>query len=279
MVLTVNGVIIGEEQIVGEMDRIREEYTSYVRDHGGEASEEQLREWAEENLIEIELLRQQAVATQPEPSAERVEQWIKDHAEYYGSIPEGERLARAKDDMRVRRLEKEIRKTVPKAGEEEVRRDYERNQELYITPETLRVSHICRLIGPGIGSKASGYLELLRLKTDLANGVLGWFEAVEASDTYEEDRGFFQFVTRGDLPAAVEERLFALKPGEVSDVIELDEYSLHLFRVLAIDPPASIPFESIRERLKVILFERAYREALEQFIDNLKEKASIERRA
>ncbi len=279
MGLTVNGVVVAEGRVAGEMDRLREDYVAYVSGNGGEASETQLREWAEENLIEAELLRQEAAATQPEPSEARASQWLSEHAEFYAAFPEGERLARAKDDMRVRRLEKEIRKGVPKLGGDEVRREYDAQPEMYVSPETLRVSHICRVVGPGGSTKASGYLELLRVKTDLASGLLNWFEALEASDTYREDRGLFDSVARGDLPAEVEEKLFALAPGQVSDVLELGGRSLHLFRVLAIDPPAKVPFESIRERLGHVLFESRYQEALEATLDALKAKAAIRREA
>jgi hypothetical protein len=279
MALTVNGVAVAEERVAKEMDRLREDYVAYVRGNGGEASEAQLREWAEENLVESELFRQEAAATQPEPSDARASQWLAGHVGYYEAFPEGERLARAKDDLRVRRLEKEIRKGVSTSSEEDVRREYDAHPDLYMTPETLRVSHICRLIGPGGSTKASGYLELLRLRTDLANGLLNWFEALEASDTFQQDRGLFDSVARGDLPPEVEERLFALAPGQVSDVLELGGRSLHLFRLLAVDPPAKVPFESIRERLGRGLFERAYQEAMERIFDALKEKAVIRREA
>lgn len=279
MGLTVNGVAIAEDVVVKEMDRLREDYVAYVSGNGGESSETQLREWAEENLIEAELFRQEAAVTQPEPSDERANRWLAEHADFYATVPAGERLARAKDDLRVRRFEKEIRKGVSRLGEAEVRREYDAHPEQYMTPETFRVSHICRLIGPGGTTKPSGYLELLRLKTDLANGQINWFEALEASDTYSEDRGLFDSVARGDLPPEVEEPLFALAPGQVSDVLELGGRSLHLFRVLAKDPPAKVPFDSVRERLGHMLFERAYQESVEKVFDALKAKAVIRREA
>ncbi len=277
MLLMVNGVEIAESRIVGEADRLRADYVGYVTRNGGEASEVQLREWAEENLIEEELFRQEAAATQPEPTDARAGQWVAEHQEAYAALPEGERLARAKSDLRVRRLEKELRKRVAPVSEAQVRGEYDAHPEQFAIPEQLRLSHICRLIDPRLRSKATGYLELLKIRTDLASGSLTWFEALEASDTYQEDRGLFESVARGDLPTEFEEHLFGLKPGQVSDVLDLGGSSLHLFRVLAVEPPSQMAFEAVLERLGQALFEQACQEAVEGALDALKARAVIRR--
>lgn len=279
MGLTVNGVEIKAEQVGSEMDRLRESYVAYVRENGGEAREEQLREWAEENLIESELLRQEAVATQPAPSDARALQNIQDCPEYYGPLPQEDRLAKSKESLQVKAFERALRKRVRPVGEDEARKEYEAHPELFVTSETLRLSHICRLVGPGGRPRNEAYLELLRMKADLVSRELNWFDALQASDTYSRDFGMFAAVARGDLPPEVEKLVFALDVGVVSDVVELDGHSLHLFRLLAKDPPGKAGFQEVKDRLRTILFERAYQEALEQVFDTLKSKAVIRREA
>ena len=277
MGLTVNGVGVAEERIVEEMARLREDYVAYVQANGGASSEAQLREWAEENLIESELFRQEALATQPEPSDARARQNIESCPDFYDQVPEGERLVRSKEALRVRALEKELRKHVPRVSDDELRREYDAHPELFVTSEALRLSHICRLIGPGGLPRSEAYVELLRMKADLANHQLSWVEALAASDTYQQDYGMFGPVSRGSLPAEAEEVLFALELGGVSDVLELDGRSMHLFRLLAKDPPGRVGFTEIQDRLRQILFERAYQEALEKRFDALKAQAVIRR--
>ena len=277
MGVTVNGVEIAEERIAGEMARLREDYVAYVKANGGDSDEAQLREWAEENLIENELFRQEALATQPEPSDERARQNIEACPDFYENIPEGDRLPKSKEALRMRALEKEIRKRVPKVSDADLKREYDAHAEACMTSETFRFSHICRLIGPGGSARADAYLELLRLRTDVSNQQINWFEALEASDTYREDYGAFAAVGRGDLPEEIEKHLFALPLGGVSDVVELDGRSLHLFRLLAIDPPEKVRFEEIRDRLRSMLFDRAHQETLEKCFDDLKAKAVIRR--
>lgn len=278
MALTVNGVEISEAKIQDEMTRLRPEYEAYVRANGGEPNETQLREWAEEDVIEEALFRQAAIATQPVPSDERAQQLVDDTPGLFESVPQEERLACSKATLQQRRLMKEIRKGVKPVDEAEIRAYYDAHAELFEVPESLRLSHICRFVEPG--NKADAFLELLRIKTDVGSFRLNWVEAVETcSDAFSRDHGLFEPVSRGDLPTEVEEKLFALKPGEVSDVLELGGRTLHLFKLLVKEPPRKLDLQEVRGRLSEVLFEEACREALEVKFDALRAAAVIQRGA
>jgi parvulin-like peptidyl-prolyl isomerase len=278
MALTVNGVAIAETKIQEEMARLRPEYETYVRTNGGEPSEEQLREWAEEDVIEESLFRQEALATQPPPSDERAQKFMDDYAELFKDVPQEARLSRSKEALQQRRLMKELRKGIKQPGEEEIKAYYEAYPERFMVPEALRLSHICRFIEPG--AKADAFLELLRLKTEIDSFRLNWVEVMETcSDSFSRDHGLFDPVSRGDLPPEVEEKLFALKPGEVSDVIELGGRSLHLFKLLVKNPPQKLDLRDVQERLAEVLFEDACQKALEAKFDALKAAAVIQRQA
>jgi len=279
MTTTVNGMAVAEDKIAEEVGRMRENYEAYVRENGGEPGEAELREWAEENLIEAELFRQEAAARFPEPSDARAQQFIRENADAFEAVPEAERLMQSKDALRARALMKEIRKGVVHPDADEVRRYYDENPEEFVMPEVLRLSHICRIIGVG-GSKAELFLDLLRLKSEIDNYQIPWVEAVEQySDTFERDRGVFEPVSRGEFPQDIEDKLFALEPGTVSDVIEFGERTLHLFKLLAKDPPAPMPFKEFRDSIASMLFNRKCQTALEAFYDALKAKAVIRREA
>jgi len=276
MAVSVNGVLIAEAKIQEEMTRLRPEYTSYVRSNDGEPSEKQLREWAVEDLIEATLFRQAAVATQPVPSDERVQQYIKENAELYGTLPPEECFKLARETLQQRRMIKEIRKGVPQPGDEAVRAYYDANPGMFMMPEILRLSHICHFVNSG--NKADAFLDLLRIKTDLADGRIDWLQAVENfSDSFQRDRGLFDPVSRDDVPAEIEAKLFALKEDEISDVIELDGRSLHLFRLLVREAPRVIEFKEAKEHLVGVLFEQSCQEALHAKFDALKEAAVIQR--
>ncbi len=278
MGLTVNGVVIAPEKVQDEMTRLRPEYEAYVRSNGGEPDEAQLREWAEEDVIEELLFRQEAAATQPVPSDERAQQFLDDYADLFKDVPQEERLARSKAALQQRRLMKELRKGVKQPGEAEVRAYYDAHPEAFMVPESLRLSHICRFVEPG--NKADAFLELLRIKADVDGFRLNWVEAVETcSDAFARDHGMFDPVSRGDFPPEIEAKLFALKPGEVSDVVELGGRTLHLFKLLVKEPPQKLDLIDVQERVSEGLFEEACREALDAKFDALKASAVIQREA
>ena len=278
MSVTVNGVSISEEKIAAEMARLRDDYDRYVRENGGEPSDKELREWAEEDLIESELFRQTAAAKFPEPSDERAKQFMAEYPEAVDPLPEGERLQACKEALRSRALMKELRKAVPRPTEAEIRRHYDEHPEAFAMPETLYLSHVCRMLRPTGPGKSDFFLELLHVKKAVEGGRLDWWEAVaHGSDTFQHDRGVFDPVVRGYLPQAIEDKLFALKPGEISDVVEFDNRSLHLFCLAEVKPPHTLPFKEVHEHIARSLFERACQTALEAKFDALKEQAVIRR--
>jgi hypothetical protein len=278
MGLTVNGVLIAEEKIAEEVARLRPEYEAYVRTNGGEPSEAQLLEWAEEDVIEESLFRQEALATQPMPSDERAQQHLDASPEMYKDVPQADRLTRGKEALQQRRLMKEIRKGVKQPTEAEIHAYYDAHPEQFLVPETLRMSHICRFVEPG--QKSDAFLDLLRVKSEVDGFRLNWVEAVEScSDSFSQDNGLFSPVSQGDFPPEIEAKLFALKPGEISDVIELGARSLHLFRLLVKEPARTLDVNDIQSRLSEVLFEEACQRALEAKFDALKAAAVIRREA
>ena len=274
MAVTIDGVEIPETEIQAEIERLRPEYGTYVRREGGEPSEPQLREWAIEDLIEEALFRKAAIASQPAPSDERVQKELEDHAEAYKSVPEAERCVRAAAALQQRRMMRELRKRVKQPDEAAVRAYYDEHPDLFVAPEALRLSHICHYVNPS--TRADAFLDLLRIKSDLDQSKITWVEAVEAySDSFRQDSGLFATVARGELPMKFEEILFALKPGEVSDVIDFGEKTLHVFRLLVRMDSEKVAFEAVKEHLTGVLFEQACQDMLNDKFDELKAAAVI----
>lgn len=274
MAVTVDGVEIPEQKIQAEMDMLRSEYSEYVKREGGEPDEAQLREWAVEGLIEVFLLRRDAVTNQPVPSDERIRQELETNAATYADTPEEERPAKAREALQMRRLNRELRKKVKRPDEAEVRAFYDAAPDLFLAPEAVRLSHICLFSEPP--TRANDFLLLLRVKADVEAGRMTWGEAVgEYSHTVERDSGFFATVSRGELPADLENKVFALKQGEISDVIDLGEETLHLFKVIESLAPGKVAFKDAREIAENVLFDQACHDALNAWFDEQKAKAVI----
>ncbi len=276
MAVTVNGVEIPDEAVAREVTRLQSDYERYVTNNGGEPDDAQLREWALENLIEKELLTQEARRSQEEPDARKVDAYLEENgAAFDATLSDAEKRALCVTDIKIRALVKSVRKGVPPPSEEDLRSQYQDNIERFTVPESIRVSHICRVPAPGF-DKSQAYLDLLTLKQKIDNHQTHWMEALPESDTYREDFGTFDTVMRGMLPLEVEEKLFALERGEVSDVIELAHTgSIHLFKILLRREPEVLPFDDVRDDLVSLLFHEAAENALNTLIDKIKESADI----
>ncbi len=276
MAVTVNGVEIVEAEIHAETEKLREDYEKYMRSEGAEPDEAQLREWAIENLIEEQVLREAACATQPVPSEERINAELKKNADLYDGLADERKRALAIESLQKRRMLREIRKSVPPPDEQAVREYYAANPELFMAPETLRLSHICRYITGE--SKTEAYLAMLDLKARLDKGEIDWETALfEHSDSFKQDFGFFATVTRGDLPPEVEEKLWGLGEGEVSDVVDLGLRMLHLIKVSDRREPKKLQYHESKELLRKHMLEQARTDYVNAKLDELKAAAVIDR--
>jgi hypothetical protein len=276
MAITVNGVEISDDAVAQEVVRLQADYERYVTENGGEPDDAQLREWAQENLIEKELLTQEALRSQEEPDARKVDLWLQENgAAFDETLCDADKRALCVKDLKIRALVKSVRKGVPPPSEEDLRTQYEANIARFTVPESIRLSHICRVPSAGF-DRSQAYLELLTLKQRIDKHEIPWVEALQESDTYREDFGSFDTVVRGMLPLDLEEKLFALERGEVSDVMELTGIgSIHLFKILLRREPEVLPFEEVREDLVSLLFHEDAENALNSLIDKLKELADI----
>ncbi|MDD2455928.1 MAG: peptidyl-prolyl cis-trans isomerase [Kiritimatiellae bacterium] len=276
MAVTVNGVEIIDAEIRAEMDRLREDYERYMRSEGAEPDEAQLREWAIEDLIEEQLVREAARATQPVPSEERVDKELEKNAALYAGLPEEQKRARAGENLQQRRMMKEIRKGAPVPDEQAVREYYEKNPDVFVAPEALRLSHVCRYLKDE--SKADVYLAMLELKTRLDKGEIDWATALgEHSETFKRDFGVLGTVKRGELPGEAEAKLWKLNAGEISDVIDLGVNTLHLIMVVERLEPQKFKYHEIKEDLKKQMLEQARADCVNARLDELKAAAVIDR--
>jgi len=274
MSLSVNGVLIPEDKIGAEVSRMRERYEKYTRENGAEPKEAELREWAEENLIEAEVFKQAAENEVENPSAERVRQYVQTLVKQGDQMPEAELAAQAETELRLHALVKKVRKDVPRPTEAATRAFYEAHQDYFVSGEQLLLSHLCRFFYPV--DKSALFLDLLRIKSEIESARLDWSDAVSRfSDTAEKDGGMFDPVVRGDWPEAIESQLFALAPGQISDVIEIEGTSLHLFRLIVKEPSVPLPFKDVRQSISDQLFEVSCQNALDARLDALKASAQI----
>jgi len=272
MALTVNGEQIPDSEIEAEVDRLRDRYNRYVKDHNEEADDSRLRDWCRENLIERALLRQESARTAAPIPVKELEEAYKRTRSRFGDLKKKEALAQLEAEMKVQSLVKSIGGSVSSPTEDEVREQYEQHKEDFVVEEQVRVRHIVKHTDRG-QEVAQAHVDILNIQQKLQQGTA--FEQLAALNSDCPDQaGDLGYFGRGQMVPKFEEVVFAMQPGEVSDVF-LTEFGYHIARLEDRIEAGPLPLERVRDRIAGHLLETRQQKAVEDFVDGLKAQAEI----
>ncbi len=290
MAVRVNGSLIDDGEIEREAQRLRPHYVEYIAQTGAELDEEegaaQLIEWAEENLIETELLRQaerEDPVDLPEADIEAAMGEIE--ARYGGRekfeqcmavAPDNlERLRREViDGMRTQRFVERLTAALPPVSSREVERFYRANPEQFRAPEVIRARHIVKN-AVDAPDEASMLEPLREAKRELDAGA----DFGEVADRFSDcpgnggDLGWFP---RGRMVESFEAVVCGLRPGETSDIFPT-EFGYHIAQLVDRRPAGTVPLDEVHEMVAGRLMDERKRTEVERFVDELKDGATIER--
>ena len=136
----------------------------------------------------------------------------------------------------------------------DLRSYYEQNKARFGTPEERRASHI--LITSSAGAPAAERDKARARATELLAEVRkapATFAAVARKNSQDpgsaEKGGDLGFVARGAMVKPFEDAMFALKKGDISDVVE-SEFGFHVIHLDDIKPSVVQPFEQVRATIE-----------------------------
>ena len=284
MTLIVNGERIDDSLIENEVERLRPDYQKVFKDQTPDERETRLRDWAKENVIE-RILIQQTAGKDPRkiPVKEINEAYQKMKDEHGGEASFYKKfgMTKAQDSeakkelelqLRVERLIREMTRDVPLPSEEQAKDLYDENRNKYTTPEQIRAAHIVKHVDAST-SLSQAKEAILKIQKELKSGKS--FEALadENSDCPGNggDLGYFP---RGQMVPQFEDVVFSMKKNEVSDVFQT-EFGFHIAKVLDRQPSRPVDFEKMKQNIIERLHEENRNKKVEDFVDELKEKAEI----
>ena len=166
-------------------------------------------------------------------------------------------------------------------GEEELRKYYAENAARYTVAEERRASHV--LIAAAKDAPAAQRTEA-KAKADallaaLRKNPASFAEVAKknSSDSASAERGGdLDFFGRGAMVKPFEDTAYAMKAGEISNVVETD-FGFHIIRLDAVRGGDKKPFESLRaqieDEVKKQLAQKKYAEVAEQFTNTAFEQA------
>jgi len=159
---------------------------------------------------------------------------------------------------------------------------YEANKKDFVRPEQINVSVIMFAAGAGAAADAKKEKNSLAQETlkRLKKGADFAGVAKEVSEDQRTQRrggvtGFFAAGRRERIYGKkFEETAFALKPGELSDVIET-EFGYFIIRLDDRQPRTEEGLESAKPKIERRLQQSKQREAYEKYVEGLKEKYKV----
>ncbi|HEX6362425.1 MAG TPA: SurA N-terminal domain-containing protein [Albitalea sp.] len=141
-----------------------------------------------------------------------------------------------------------------KISEEDLRKYYTENVARYSTPEERRARHILvkaeRSAPADVRAKAKAKAEELLAELKKNPGSFAEMAKKQSDDTGSAERGGdLDFFGRGAMTGPFDEAVFALKPGQLSDVVETD-FGYHIIEVTAVRGGEKKSFEQVRPEIE-----------------------------
>ena len=290
MVVSVNDEVITVSDVDRATDILLAQYRNQIPPDRVAEARTTLRKQATENLINQSLLLGEAEKQGIQPEQQAVD---ARYAEVSGrfSSPEEFQSAMAsmglskdafedeiKQDLKIESLLDGQMKEVKKVTEEDVSAFYRDHPESFQASEQVRASHILMRVEATAPAedRSQKRLELAGLKGQIEKGADFAELAGEHSDCPSKERGGdLGYFEKGKMVKPFEDAAFAMKVGDVSEVVET-QFGYHLIKVTDHQDPRTAPFEEVKGQIENLLNRQARDKAVGEYLTQLRGSAKIE---
>lgn len=163
-------------------------------------------------------------------------------------------------------IEKEIvEKTV--LNDNEIESYYEENKENYWKDEEVHAFNIMT----ETMSQAEEALQKLEEGMDFS--TLAQEVSIASSAAQGGDIGF---ISKGTLTTEIEEKIFLLNPGDISEIIPTEK-GFHIFKIIEKNPAHYLELEEVKEEIRYQLLPQRQQQAFDQYLKEIEEQAIIEK--
>jgi peptidyl-prolyl cis-trans isomerase C len=286
-IVKVNGTIITR----AEMDRAMKVLSAQSQMGKQTPPSKSAEDTVLEQLISAELLFQAGtklgVKDLDKQVADKVAQGkakFKTDAEYENALKSAGLTPKALEEL----LRKDIvinnlvvKEIVPKVtvSDTDAKKFYDENIDKFKRPEQIKASHILCKVDPK--ASAEDKKKAKEKAASLLKEIKSGKEFTELAKTNSDcpsskqggDLGLFG---KGQMVPAFESAAFALKPGEVSDVVET-QFGYHIIKVTEKKDAGSAKFDEVKDRIQEYLKNQKIQKGVLDYITQLKEKAKIEK--
>jgi peptidyl-prolyl cis-trans isomerase C len=288
-VAVVNGVKISQGDFDEAMSRVQAQFHTTGRFPSPEELV-QVRKGVLDNLIAEELLYQESekkgIKVDPKVLDERFEAMkiqFPSETEFKSwlsrmNFSESSFRSQLERNLAVNALiDKEFGAKVA-VSDEEVKAYYDSHLDSFKKPEQVKASHILVKVEPQAdeSQKAGAREKLEVIQGKLKNGEEFSTLAKENSEgPSSKNGGDLGYFGRGRMVKPFEDAAFALKPGEVSGIVET-QFGYHLIKVTDRTAATTITYDEIKDRLGQYLKQEKLRKEMGPYVQSLRSKAKVE---
>lgn len=252
------------------------------------SKKEGFRKEALNDLVEVELLYNEAEARKINVPTDDIEKIVGENIKRLGS-EEKFKGALKKEGLTIDSFRKKITKyrmvnilmeNITKESEysdEELKAYFENNKAQYKRPEAMHVWHILLKVDP-VASEDE-WLKKKEYAEQLIQKIKSGEDFRDVAYKYSEDswkvkEGDLGIVHRGQLEPELEQAAFSLKEGEVGGPVRTI-HGFHILKAGERKPEEQLSFEDVKQKLKNQLRISRFNEKKAALIERLKEKYPV----
>jgi peptidyl-prolyl cis-trans isomerase C len=289
-IASVNGKPISKSQYEGRLSVFKKRAAHKgrpLKDADLKATENRILE----DLIEAEVLYQQSqkegIKVDDQAVNEQIEKMKKRFSDERAYKKAMERMHVSEKEFRteIKRalainqlLDTNVRQKLT-VTEEESKKYYNNNQNLFKQPEQVKTSQIWIKVTPDDeeSKKIQARKKIETVQKKVKQGVdFGMLAKTYSEGPTAQREGNLGYIKRGQMAKPFEDAAFALNVGEVSGIVET-QFGYHLIKVTDKKPARTIPYKEVQPMIENLLKKEKGKTEIQGYIENLKKSAKIKR--
>ena len=165
-----------------------------------------------------------------------------------------------------------------KVTEEEARKFYDQNPDKFTRNETVKASHILIGVEPAATAedKKKARAKADKLHKELVPGAdFAALAKENSSCPSSQQGGDLGFFGKGQMVPPFEKAAFALKQGEISEVIET-QFGYHIIKLMEKKPAESVTFKEAQSKIEEYLKGQKVNAAVGEYVAEARKNAKVE---
>ena len=290
IVAKVNDKSIFEDQLAPQVEEALRKFKKHGMRKDSPDTVKRLQKKVLDEVIDQELLYQASKTLTIPDIEKKVTDKIKVMKSRYPSEKSFEASLKARN-LSVNDVRESIKKNVyideylkkkgirnPEVPEADIKEYYEKHKDNFKRKESVRVSHILIKVAndakPEEKELSRKKIEKIRQEILEGKDFAGMTKEHSDCERSSSQGGDLGYLERGHMLEEFDKVAFALKKGELSDIVRT-EFGYHIIKIVDKKPEGIVPYDEAKDFIGKYLQEGIAKKKLASHIDGLKERAKI----